>query len=50
MQRSHLADSLFSRFRCLRITKDALEKSLSAGTEVAEIDKKSFAILANTGK
>jgi len=32
------------------LTKDALEKSLSAETEVAEIDKNFLAILANTGK
>lgn len=49
-QKPILADFLFNLFWYLRITIDALEKSLSAGTEVVEIDKKSFAILANTDK
>ena len=45
---NHRADSLFNRFRCFRITSDALENNLSAGTDVAEIDKKSRAKIGNS--
>ena len=49
MHNSHRADSLINRLQCFRTTSDAFKNSLLAGTDVAEIDKKSRAIVAKMG-
>lgn len=49
IQSNHLVDSSLNLFLCFLITNDALENNLSAGTEVAGIERKSRAIFDKAG-